>query len=108
MPAPKPEKNEGDASRVPVPNEGSRTGNPAVPEQQQAQSSSASAVFLAPVPVQQGPVSSQQLVDHERARMSEQCRVRGDQPERVPSVCPFIKAGYFPLSRQSISLYQGR
>eukprot|EP00971_Amphidinium_carterae_P161387 3200187-Amphidinium_carterae.1 len=61
MPAPKPEKTDEDAARVPVPNEGSRTGSPAVSEQQQVQSSSASAVFLAPVPVQQGPVSSQQL-----------------------------------------------
>eukprot|EP00971_Amphidinium_carterae_P269996 5356418-Amphidinium_carterae.1 len=61
MPAPKPEKTEEDATRVPVPNQGSRTGSPAVPDQLPVQSSSVSAPFLAPVPVQQGPVTSQQL-----------------------------------------------
>eukprot|EP00971_Amphidinium_carterae_P208597 4138622-Amphidinium_carterae.1 len=74
MPAPKPEKPEEDATRVPVPDEGSRTGSSAA-TQQQVQSYSASAPFLAQVPVNvQGPVSSQQLVDHERSRMSEQSR----------------------------------
>eukprot|EP00971_Amphidinium_carterae_P234904 4661390-Amphidinium_carterae.1 len=73
MPAPRSEKTDEDATRVPVPGEGSRTGSPAATEQLPVQSSSASAPFLAPVPVQQvpvqGPVSSQQLVDHERSRM---------------------------------------
>eukprot|EP00971_Amphidinium_carterae_P078519 1553301-Amphidinium_carterae.1 len=44
MPAPKPEKNDEDATRVPVSDEGSRTWNPAVTEaesQQTVQSSSA-------------------------------------------------------------------
>eukprot|EP00971_Amphidinium_carterae_P202889 4026306-Amphidinium_carterae.1 len=60
--------------------------------EQQVQSSSASAPFLTQVPAQQvnvqGPISSQQLVDHERSRMSEHSRVRGDRPERVPSPPP--------------------
>eukprot|EP00971_Amphidinium_carterae_P063396 1254645-Amphidinium_carterae.1 len=59
MPAPKPEMTEEDATRVPVPDEGSRTGNTAVTgaeSQPTVQSSSASAPFLAHVPVQHVPV----------------------------------------------------
>eukprot|EP00971_Amphidinium_carterae_P297890 5918888-Amphidinium_carterae.1 len=85
MPAPKPEKTDEDATRVSVSSEGFRTESPAVTEQLHVQSLPASAPFLASVPVQQvhvpGPVSSQQLIDHKRSRMSEQSRVRGDQPE---------------------------
>eukprot|EP00971_Amphidinium_carterae_P297892 5918889-Amphidinium_carterae.1 len=51
MPAPKPDKTDEDATRVPVPSEGFRTESPAITKQLHVQSSSASAPFFASVPV---------------------------------------------------------
>eukprot|EP00971_Amphidinium_carterae_P312022 6202304-Amphidinium_carterae.2 len=91
MPAPKEEKAE-DAARVPVPDEGSRTGSApsaGAANQSPAQTSTASyvgSVQQASVPA---PVSSQAHIANEHAKIDEQARIRGDQlEERVPSPPP--------------------